>query len=491
MSAENTPPPRPFTGPELCALPAHEAVALLRSGEIEPQDLIEAALSRIKAVEPAVNAMPTLCPERALYAAKALAGERDHPGWLAGLPVGIKDLAMVEGVRTTFGTKGLADFVPEESDPIVTRIESRGGIVLGKTNTPEMGAGGNTFNAVFGRTRNPWDTRLNAGGSSGGAAVSLATGEVWLSHGSDLAGSLRTPAGYCGVVGLRPSPGVAAAGSSALRFGTEGVQGPMARSVRDCALFLDAMAGFDPFDPLSWPAPETPYQRAALRGEPKGLRIAYSPTLNGHAHVSAEMDGHLRAALERMADAGAGVEEACPDLPDLDRCYRTLRAMVWAAGPGRAPEAVQRHFKATLADNIEQGRRLTGDDICDAQVARSTIFGNMALFLRDFDVLACPVVGLMPGPAEEEYPREIDGKPLNDYLDWLKFSFLSTTALLPAIVVPVGRSADGIPVGIQLIGAHRGEAGLLAAAQAFETVAGGPMMPVDPNLTHDAGAGDV
>ncbi|MCP5073693.1 MAG: amidase [Rhodobacteraceae bacterium] len=446
--------------------------------------MVDISLARIAEVEPAVNATPTVCAERAKLAASDANWESsENTSWLGGLPIGIKDLNEVGGVRTTFGTKGMAEYIPENSSALVTLLENRGGIVIGKTNTPEMGAGGNTFNAVFGITRNPWDTRKNAGGSSGGAAVSLATGEVWLSHGSDLAGSLRTPAAYCGVVGFRPSPGVAGGGSEALRFHTEAVQGPMARSVQDCALFLDAMAGFNRTSPLSWPAPDVSYQQAVVQAD-QNVRIAYAPDLNGFATVSSEMDEHLRAALSKVEAAGGVVELDCPELPELERTYRTLRAMLWASGPGRAPAAIQSHFKHTLADNIAQGRKLMIDDVIDAQIARSVIFDNTVAFLRDFDVLACPVVGLMPGPVEEEYPREIDGEPLADYLDWLKFSFLSPTTTLPSVSVPVGLSKSGLPVGLQLIGQPRGEARLLQVARAVEHAIGGPLGPIDPVVNH-------
>lgn len=472
-----------FTGPALCALEAHEIVALLRKREVSPAELLEAVFGRIDVVEPHVNAMPTLCRDRAEAAAGALSTRNaDEPDWLGGLPIAIKDLTEVSGVRTTMGTVALADYVPDNSDPLVERLESRGGVVVGKTNTPEFGAGANTFNDVFGITRNPWNTRLNAGGSSGGAAAALATGEIWLAQGSDLAGSLRTPAAYCGVVGLRPSPGVAGGGPSMMKFHTEGVQGPMARSVRDTALFLDAMAGFTPDQPLSWPAPATPYQQAAERADPR-IRIAFTADMNGIGVISREMDGYLRDALRKMEGDGAVVVEDCPQLPDLDTTYRVLRAMLWAALPGRAPEEIQRHFKQTLRENIDIGRNLTIDDVYDAQLNRSRLFDNTVGFLRDFDVIACPVVGVMPGPAEEEFPTEVDGVPLTDYISWLRYSFLATTVGLPAISVPVGLSRDGVPVGIQLIGQPRGEARLLSVARAFEVVCGGPLGPIDPVVT--------
>ena len=472
-----------FTGPDLCHLQAHEIIAMLRTGEISPRECLDAAFARIATVEPVVNAMPTICADRAYAAADHL--DRQHPeiaSGLAGLPIAIKDLTMVAGVRTTFGTRGFADFIPEASDPLVSRLESRGGIVVGKTNTPEMGAGGNTFNDVFGATLNPWDSRLNAGGSSGGAATSLATGEVWLSHGSDHGGSLRTPASYCGVVGLRPSPGRAASASPA-GFATEGVPGPMARSVRDCALFLDAMAGFTPALPLSYPdQPEGSFEDAVKQASPD-LKIAFSPDFNGMARVDPEVLDHLRIVLGRMERHGAIIEETCPDLADLERTYYTLRGLDMAIMARRTDDNIARHFKKTLSDNMAFGRRLTADDIADAALNRTVIFNNMATFLETFDVLACPTVGCMPHPQSEEWVSEIDGHRLDGYMDWLRFAFLATTTGLPAISVPVGPGPDGLPIGIQLIVRPRGEAALLAAAQMFETVTGGPAVPIDPILS--------
>lgn len=467
-----------FTGPEICGMQAHEVVAQLRKGALSPLDLIDASEERLAQVEPLVNAVPVVCADRARTAAEALEKDKDHPGWLAGLPIGIKDLTPVAGVRSTFGTKALADNVPKESDPIVTRLEAHGGVVMGKTNTPEFGAGGNTFNDVFGATLNPWDTRLNAGGSSGGAAVSLATGSLWLSHGSDHGGSLRTPAAYCGIVGLRPSPGLCASASVAGFIG-EGVQGPMARSVTDCALFLDAMAGFEPRAPLSFPAPETPYQEAVKRADTK-LRIGFAPDLGGFAPVDADMAGYLQCAMTAMEGAGATVEQACPDLPDLERTYHVIRGGMWAANFIKAPKSLTRHFKPTLADNVSFGLSLTAEDIANAQLSRSLIYENMRIFLKRFDVLACPVVGNMPHPQSEEWVSEVGGQTLTGYMDWLRFAFLATVAGLPAISVPVGLSDDGLPVGVQLIGPPRGEAKLLAAARAVEVVLGGPLGPIDP-----------
>ncbi|MGC6452332.1 MAG: amidase [Candidatus Puniceispirillaceae bacterium] len=471
-----------FTGPELCRLQAHEVIDMLSRGEISPTDCLDAAFARIAKVEPAINAMPTLCPDRAYAAAARLDRSHDgQPGFLAGLPLAIKDLTPVEGVRTTFGTRAFADFVPEASDPLVTRLEARGGIVAGKTNTPEMGAGANTFNAVFGATLNPWDTHLNPGGSSGGAAASLATGEVWLSHGSDHGGSLRTPAGYCGIVGLRPSPGRAASAGPA-GFMTEGAQGPMARSVRDCALFLDSMAGHTPAHPLSYPGPESgSFEEAVIAASP-AIRIGFSADFNGMAQADAEVLDHLRAVLRQMQANGAEVEEACPDLGDLEATYYTLRGMDMAVTFHSMPEAVKAHFKQTLTDNMAYGRAMSVDDVARAQINRTVIYNNMRAFFETYDVLACPVVGCMPHPQTEEWVSQVGGVALTGYMDWLRFAFLATTAGLPAISVPVGPGPRGLPIGIQLIGRPRGEAGLLAAAAVFEAVTGGPKTPIDPML---------
>ena len=470
----------PFTGPELCRLQAHEVIGLLKRGEISPAECLDAAFARIAQVEPAINAMPTICRERAYDAAASLPhAQHGQPGFLAGLPIAIKDLTPVAGVRTTFGTKAYAEFVPAESDPLVTRLESRGGIVVGKTNTPEMGAGANTFNAVFGATLNPWNTHLNPGGSSGGAAASLATGEVWLSHGSDHGGSLRTPAGYCGIVGLRPSPGRAASSVPA-GFMTEGAQGPMARSVRDCALFLDSMAGHTSANPLSYPGAETgSFEEAVIAASPR-LRIGFSPDFNGMAQADGEVLDHLRGVLRQMQANGAKVEETCPDLGNLEATYYTLRGMDMAVTFHTMPDEVKAHFKQTLTDNMAYGRAMSVDDVARAQIDRTIIYNNMCGFFETFDVLASPVVGCMPHPQTEEWVSEVGGVTLSGYMDWLRFAFLATTAGLPAISVPVGPGPRGLPIGIQLIGKPRGEAALLAAAAMFESVTGGPKTPIDP-----------
>ncbi|MDJ0820594.1 MAG: amidase family protein [Paracoccaceae bacterium] len=456
---------------------------MLKAGEVSPSELLEAAWQRMDQVETAVNATVIRDDPRARAALARLpdwaAQNGEHRGWLAGLPVGIKDLIAVAGMRGTAGSAALAEFVAPESDALIERLEARGAIIAGKTNTPEFGAGGNTFNAVFGATRNPWDTGRNAGGSSGGAAVSLATGEVWLSHGSDLAGSLRTPAAFCGVIGLRPSPGRAGGAPVDTGFAFEAVQGPMARDIRDTALFLDAMAGYDARHPLSIAEPAVGFQ-AALDQPPGPIRIAFSEDQGGFAPVEAPIRAVSRSAMQAVSGEGVTVEEACPDLPGLAETYTTLRGMHYASVTARLPDHVRAHFKPTLVENTAHGLSLTPEQIFDAQRQRTVLYHAMRTFLQGYDVLAIPVTGIAPGPVEQEYPPFVDGQPVNDYVEWLRFSFLAPTTTLPALSMPAGFTAEGLPVGLQLIGPPRGEARLLQVALAVEERLALGCSPIDP-----------
>lgn len=478
-------PKTTYSGSEFGAMSACDIVHLLRTRKVSPKELISSSAERTGQIDSDVNAMVTTCYDRAQDKIGGLSElDVDHPGYLAGLPVGIKDLTAVSGVRMTKGTLGMKDHVADANDPIVDILEERGALVVGKTNTPEMGAGGNTFNAVFGKTRNPWDTTKNAGGSSGGAAVSLATGEVWLSHGSDLAGSLRTPAAYCGVVGMRGSAGRVLGGPAPIGFTLEGVSGPMARTVADCALFLDAMSGYDSRAPLSLPAPEEPFQKAVERVNCK-VKIAYAPTLGGFAPIESELDTIMQAALGRLAEEGAEIEQDCPSLDGLNETYITLRGLVWASTAGRLPQEIQQHYKNTLAENIEVGRNQTIEQVMDANLNRTTLYQTMRVFLEHYDVLATAVVGIEQTPVGLEYPTGVDGQVMDSYIDWLKFSYLATTTGLPAISVPCGFTKSGMPVGLQLIGPPRGDAKVLAVAHAVEQVLDLGTTPIDPIVRHE------
>ena len=472
-----------YNGPELCALPARNVVRMLKNSEVSPAELLDAALSRVEQVDPHVNATVTRCPERARYAiellAKHAAENSEHPGWLAGLTVGIKDLIDVAGLPNTCGSPALADYVPDQNDALIDRLEERGAIIGGKTNTPEFGAGANTFNAVFGKTRNPWNTACNAGGSSGGSAVALATGAFWLCHGSDHGGSLRTPASLCGVIGFRPSPGRAGGGPADTAFAPEAVDGPMARDVRDAALLLDAMSGYDPRHPLSLPEPRVPFQ-SAVAEDPGRIRVAFAEDLGGFAPVEAEIREALRRAVAAVDGGGVTVEEGCPALDGLNETYLTLRGVHFGAVADYLPDDAKRHFKRTIRKNAEFGRNLQAKDIFAAMRNKTRIYQTMRAFLEEYDVLALPNTGIAPGPVEVEYPPFVDGVEMGDYVEWLRFSFLATTAGLPAMSLPAGFTPGGMPVGIQLIGPPRGEARLLQVALALEERLNLPVGPIDP-----------
>ena len=472
-------PKSTYTGSELCAMSACEVVDHLGKGSLSPLEVLEASRIRIDETNESINSIVTTCYDRAIDRAQNI----DTTSLLCGLPIPIKDLNAVSGVRTTMGTQGLSDFVPSESDALVELLESSGALISGKTNTPEMGAGANTFNTIFGRTCNPWNLTKNAGGSSGGASASLASGQSWLAHGSDLAGSLRTPAAYCGVVGLRPSPGAVLSGTKTLGFSNEATSGPMARNVSDCALLLDAMSSYDSRSPLSLPSPLISYQESVKHAESTTrhtIKIAYAPNLNGFSPVEEEIESIMHHALNESAKDGAIIEDACPNLDGLYETYITLRALFWASTAGRLPTNIQSHFKQALKDNIDLGRSLTIDKIIDANLTRTQLYHSLRTFLTDYDVLACAVVGLEPQPIEIEYPTSVAGVEMLDYMDWLRFSFLATTAGLPAISLPVGFTKSGLPVGIQLIGPPRGDALVLSVARSIELSLNLDHRPIDP-----------
>ena len=461
-----------MSGEELLRMTATEAVQRLRNREIAPIDLVEASLARIEKVEPAVNAMPTLCAERARARARQLG--RTPPaegrGWLGGLPVAIKDLIEVEGVRTTYGSPIYADHLPQRSDILVEQLEARGGIVIGKSNTPEFGAGANTFNEVFGKTLNPWDTRMSCAGSSGGSAVALATGEVWLATGSDLGGSLRTPASFCSVVGLRPSIGRVPVAPPRVPFDDLWVDGPMARTVSDLALLLDAIAGLHLADPLSYPAPAESYTVATER-RALPARVAFSPDL-GISPVDEEVRTLTKAAAERLSELGVAVEEDCPDFSEAPDTFLTLRGAWFVAA---LEPLYRRHpelLKKDIIWNIEQGLALTTAQIGEARRARGRIFQNMSAFLTRYDLLLCPAACTPPFDVNRRYVEEVAGHRFENYVDWLRLVSAITLTSCPALSLPCGFTASGLPVGLQLVGRPRGEAVLLSAAAALEEALG-------------------
>lgn len=465
---------------DLVALSAREAVSLLRRGEVSPRELVDAAAERIAEVDPAVNAVPTLCLELARDAAEKFTPRTEPgPGWLAGLPILVKDLSDVAGVRTTYGSPIFADHVPDADDLMVARLKRNGAIVMGKTNTPEFGAGANTFNEVFGKTRNPWNTAMTCGGSSGGAAVALATGMTWLATGSDLGGSLRTPASFCSVVGLRPTPGRVAMGPGSDPFQTLSVNGPMGRTVADMALMLDAEAGVDPDYPMSMPAPAESFESAALRPAlPR--RIGFSPDL-GIGPVDAEVAEICQAATEKLAAAGVGVEADCPDFDDALEIFQVLRAALFVTGRQNLLANHRDALKPEMIWNIEKGMKLTAGEIGRAQVARGQLCARVSRWFEDFDLLACPVAIVPPFDVDIRYVERVGDHAFDNYVDWLYIVAAITLTGRPAISIPCGFTSSGLPVGLQLVGRPRGEAELITFAAAAEELFGlSGLVPIDP-----------
>jgi amidase len=455
-------------------------VEKLNSGEVTPLDLLDVLERRIAEVDGRVNALPILCLDRARTRAKALmqrpAGSR---GLLAGLPVPIKDLTNVAGVRTTQGSPIYKDNVPASSDILVEHLEGQGGVIYAKSNTPEFGAGANTFNEVFGATRNPWDLSRSAAGSSGGAAVALATGTAWLAHGTDMGGSLRNPASFCGVVGMRPSIGRVAHTPAAKIDRNLGVHGPMARNVEDLALLLDAMSGEHPADPLSLPSLQSSFLSAARSGE-RPKRVAYSPDL-GITPVDPEVAAITRKAAWQFAEAGAIVEEAHPDLREAHECFHVLRAFDFAISKAALLRSKRDQLKPEVIWNIEEGLKLSVEQLERAEAQRVAMTVRTLEFFKTYDLLLTPATIVAPFAVENRYVAECAGKKFDNYVEWLGIVYAITLVCCPALSLPCGFTSSGLPVGLQMVAAPRGEARLLAGARVLEDALGlRGTTPIDP-----------
>jgi amidase len=465
---------------ELIQATACAIVDKLNAGAVSPLDLLDALEERIAQVDGAVNALPTLCFDRARTHAKELMKKPlSERGLLAGMPVPIKDLTAVEGVLTTQGSPIYRDTIPARSDILVEHLEANGALIYAKSNTPEFGAGANTFNEVFGATLNPWDTSRSAAGSSGGAAVALATGTAWLAHGTDMGGSLRNPASFCGIVGMRPSIGRVAHTPAAKIDRNLSVHGPMARNVEDLALLLDAMSGEHAADPLSLPVLPTSFLSAARSGKgPK--RVAYSPDL-GITPVDPEVAAITRKAAMRLAEAGAIVEEAHPDLREAHECFHVLRAFDFAISKAALLRTKRDQLKPEVIWNIEQGLKLTVEDLERAEAQRVAMTMRTLEFFKTYDMLLAPATIVAPFPIENRYVAECAGKKFDNYVEWLGIVYAITLVCCPALSLPCGFTASGLPVGLQVIAAPRGEAQLLAGAKVLEDILGlRGTTPIDP-----------
>jgi amidase len=451
---------------ELCFTPARQLARLLKARKISAVEVVRAFIARIERVNPKVNAIVTFLPEAALKAAKVLDRSKSKPP-LAGLPIAYKDLVPTKGVRTTFGSLVYENHVPHEDHLIVERLAAAGAILIGKTNSPEFGAGSQTFNKVFGVTRNPYDLSKTAGGSSGGAGAAVAAGLLPFADGSDLAASLRNPGNYCNVVGFRPTPGRVPSWPAANAWDTLSVIGPMARSVDDCAFLLSAMAGPDPRAPASISEPGSAFSKLPKR-DFKKVRIAWSRDLGG-LPMDPRISSVLQTQKQVFENLGCTVEEAEPDFSDATEAFETLRAVSFLGRFGPLLKEHRDKLKDTLIWNIEQGMRLSPENIARAAQMRSELFHRMRVFLERYEFLLCPVNQLPPFPADVEWPREIAGVKMENYLDWMKSCYYITITSHPAISVPAGFTPEGLPVGLQIVGRYRADLSVLQLAKAFES----------------------
>lgn len=452
---------------------AREQAAAVRAREISARELLDLHLERIAARNPELNAIVSLDESRARAGAAAadeLLASGAEVGPLHGLPFAFKDTHAVGGWRTTYGSPVMAGNVPEHDELIVERVRTAGAVTIGKTNVPEFAAGSHTFNPVFGTTLNPVDPTRSAGGSSGGAACALAAGMVPLADGSDMGGSLRNPASFCGVVGMRPSLGRVPEWPLYNQWETTSVGGPMARNVGDLALLLSVMAGPDPRAPQALGDPGATFAAPAAASL-AGLRVALSVDLAGAIDVDHEVAAVVEAAGSALASAGASVSGAAPDLSLADDTFRTLRAWHFQAKLGRLLAAHPDSFKQSLADNIRAGESLTGADVARAYTQRTALSETMRSFFGSYDVLVLPVSQVPPFPATQEFPTEINGKPMATYLDWMRSAYFITVTGCPAISVPFGTTSAGLPVGVQIVAPHGADRRLLEVAAAVEALA--------------------
>ncbi len=443
---------------------------MLKTKEISAEELLGVHLKRIDSCNASVNAIVTLVPDHARRLAREIDRKihrGDAPGLLDGLPVVHKDLFNTQGIRTTYGSRLYEHHVPDENALIVQRIVDAGAVTLGKSNTPEWGAGSQTFNEVFGATVNPYDRDRTCGGSSGGAAVALASGMVPIADGSDMGGSLRNPANFCNIVGFRPSPGRVPAFPNENGWFTLPVPGPMARTVEDCALLLAAIAGPDSRVPISLDMPGQNFTDPLNRNF-KSCKLAFSSDFEGQLPVAQAVQNIINASATLFEEIGCDVELACPDFTGSDFVFKTLRAWSFAATHEKNIVKSRHLYKDSIIWNIEQGQKLSGADIAQAERERTRLFRQTMAFLEHYDFLVLPVSQVPPFPVSAEYPTEIEGMPMETYIDWMKSCYFITCTGLPAISVPCGFTPEGLPVGVQIIGKYHDDLGVLQLAYAFQ-----------------------
>ncbi len=476
-------------GEDLLRLPAVALRRRVAEGDLSPVELVEAALARVDRCDPTVNAVVTR-NGRALEAARRIEADLargEPPGPLCGLPVGIKDVTPVAGLRTTYGCPVYADHVPDRDALVVRRLREAGAVVLGKTNTPEFAAGGNTFNDVFGPTRNPWNPERSAGGSTGGGAAGLATGMIALAEGTDLGGSLRIPASFCGVVGLRPSPGLVPTWPSDHLWDDLQVTGGMGRTAADVALFLQAAAGPSPLSPMRQPVAGRDFVGAVEAGPEGRLQLAYAPDPAGIG-VDRDVERACREAAEALATDGHEVEELALDLSFGREPFLALRGL-WMLAHHRERLHLLDRFGPNLAGNIRAGLEVTTEELGAAEQARGRMWERFRALFERFDHLLTPCMAVPPFPVERNYPETIAGRPMETYVDWIAPTFLLSLTGLPVGSVPCGLDGDGLPVGLQVVGRPWGEEAVLALCAAVQAIRPVGLPGLEP-LERGAPSGD-
>lgn len=458
---------------DLCFRTATELARAIKAHDVSATEVMEAHLAQIARVNPKVNAVVTLMPELAMEGAAAAdeaIAHGDELGPLHGLPIAHKDLVATKGIRTTMGSLVYKDHVPDHDALIVKRLKRAGAITIGKTNTPEFGAGSQTFNEVFGETLNPYDTTKTCGGSSGGAAVALACGMIPIADGSDTGGSLRNPANFCNVVGFRPSPGRVPAWPSKVSWSPTSTQGPMARTVQDAALMLSAIAGPDLRAPMSIAEPGSRFANSLDR-DFSGVRIAW-----GHDFGGLPIDARTTAVIDSQRGVfdslGCVTEDAEPDFANADQVFKIWRGWGREVGSGELLKTHREMLKDTLIWDIEQGVTLSGPDVGWAEMKRTEIFQRIHTFMETYEFMVFPVSQVPPFPVEQRYIREINGIEMDTFIDWMKSCYYITVTGHPAISVPCGFTPEGLPVGVQIVGRYQDDFGVLQLAHAFEQTTG-------------------
>ena len=459
---------------EICFMPATEMVQRIRKKELSALEVMEAHLAQIDRLNPQLNAIVTRVPTEQILA-HARAADEDlangkTTGPLHGLPIAHKDLVPTKGIRTTLGSPIFKDNIPDQDGLIVERLRQAGAITIGKTNTPEFGAGSQTFNEVFGETPNPYDLTKTCGGSSGGAAVALACGMLPIADGSDMGGSLRNPGNFCNIVGFRTSPGRVPEWPKQAGWFPILVQGPMARTVRDAALMLSAIAGPDPRSPISIAEPGSLFARPLDR-DFNHVKVSWSRDLGG-LPVDPRVTQALESQRHVFEDLGCIVEEAQPDFSGADEIFKVWRAWAFELELGELLKSHRGLMKDSVVWNIEQGQKLTGPQIARAEVRRTELYHRVRGFMETYEYLICPVNQVPPFDIHRRWIEEINGVKMETYIDWMRSCYYITITGLPAISVPCGFTPEGLPVGVQIVGRHNNDFGVLQLANAFEQATG-------------------